>query len=107
MVMFLIKRIVVAGCRNYNDYSDAKEYIDFCIKNIKNKYTLIFISGGCAGADSLGKGMPRKTAMLPNTTLPSGINTENQQDLSETKKWLKSEIMSFVFGTAKAGVQNL
>ena len=79
MVMFLIKRIIVAGCRNYNDYSEAKEYIDFCIKNIKNKYTLIFISGGCAGADSLG----------------------------ETKEWLESEIMSFVFGTAKAGVQNL
>ena len=55
MVMFLIKRIVVAGCRNYNDYSEAKEFIDFCIKNIKNKYTLVFISGGCTGADSLGE----------------------------------------------------
>ena len=55
MVMFLIKKVIVAGCRNYNNYSEAKAYIDFCIKSIKNKYTLVFISGGCAGADSLGE----------------------------------------------------
>lgn len=34
----MIKRVVVAGCRNYKNYSEAKEYIDFCIKNIKNNY---------------------------------------------------------------------
>ena len=51
----MIKRIVVAGCRNYNDYDNAKSYIDMCIKNIKEKYTLIFLSGGCKGADMLGE----------------------------------------------------
>ena len=51
----MIKRVVVAGCRNYKNYNEAKEYIDFCIKNIKNNYNLVFISGGCAGADSLGE----------------------------------------------------
>lgn len=39
----MIKRIVVAGSRDYNNYSDAKEYIDLCISEIKNKYTLIFV----------------------------------------------------------------
>ena len=51
----MIKRIVVAGCRNYNNYNEAKEYIDFCISEIKEKYTLIFVSGGCRGADSIGE----------------------------------------------------
>lgn len=51
----MIKRIVVAGCRYYNDYCEAEKYIDFCINNIKSKYTLIFVSGGCCGADSLGE----------------------------------------------------
>ncbi len=50
-----IKRIVVAGCRNFNDYELAKEYIDFCISEIKKTYELIFISGGCRGADALGE----------------------------------------------------
>lgn len=49
------KRIVVAGCRDYENYTRAKEYIDYCISEIKNKYTLIFVSGGCRGADCLGE----------------------------------------------------
>ena len=51
----MIKRIVVAGCRYYNDYESAKKYIDFCISRIKNEYTLIFVSGCCTGADKLGE----------------------------------------------------
>ena len=38
-----MKRIVVAGCRDYNDYDEAKAYIDICIEKIKSKY------GRCAG----------------------------------------------------------
>ncbi len=49
------KRVVIAGCRDYENYEEAKAYIDYCISEIKNIYTLIFISGGCRGADSLGE----------------------------------------------------
>ena len=55
MVKFMIKRVAVAGCRYYENYDEAKEYIDFCISEIRKKYTLIFVSGGCRGADSLGE----------------------------------------------------
>ncbi len=51
----MIKRIVVAGCRNYKNYNEAKEYIDFCISAIKEKYTLVFVSGSCIGADLIGE----------------------------------------------------
>lgn len=51
----MIKRIVVAGCRNYADYNTAEKYINFCISNIREKYTLVFVSGGCRGADMLGE----------------------------------------------------
>lgn len=51
----MVKRIVVAGCRDYEDYEDAKAYIDSCIKDFKEKYTLVFLSGGCRGADRLGE----------------------------------------------------
>lgn len=51
----LIKRIVVAGCRDYENYNDAKAYIDICIREIKKSHTLIFLSGGCRGADMLGE----------------------------------------------------
>ncbi|MGN0560998.1 MAG: DUF2493 domain-containing protein [Candidatus Fimenecus sp.] len=49
------KRILVAGCREYDNYSDAKAYIEICIKEIRERYTLVFLSGGCRGADRLGE----------------------------------------------------
>ncbi len=51
----MIKRIVVAGCRDYENYAQAKTFIDLCICNIREKYTLIFVSGGCRGADEIGE----------------------------------------------------
>ena len=50
-----MKRIVVAGCRDYNDYDEAKAYIDMCIEKIKSKHEIVFVSGSCRGADRLGE----------------------------------------------------
>ena len=44
------KRVVISGCRNYNNYEEAKEFIDFQISRIRNEYELIFVTGGCCGA---------------------------------------------------------
>lgn len=51
----MILKIVIAGCRNYNNYYEAKEYIDFCIREIKKNNTIVILSGGCKGADMLGE----------------------------------------------------
>lgn len=51
----MIKRIVVAGSRDYSNYQEAKSYIDLCISRIRKEYTLIFVSGACKGADILGE----------------------------------------------------
>ncbi len=49
-------RIVVAGCRYYNNYEEAKQFIDECICEIqKQNRRIIFLSGGCRGADTLGE----------------------------------------------------
>lgn len=56
----MIKRIVVAGCRNYENYADAKVYIEKCIEKIRTKYSLIFLSGGCKGTDMLGERYARE-----------------------------------------------
>ena len=49
------KRIVVAGTRDFEDYDIAREFIDNCIINIKEEFELVFVSGGCRGADMLGE----------------------------------------------------
>lgn len=51
----MLKRIVVAGSRDYNDYAQAEKFIDLCIKDIPEEYKLVFVSGTCRGADKLGE----------------------------------------------------
>lgn len=48
-------KVVVAGCRDFEDYERAKEFITYCIKDVKNKKEIVFLSGGCRGADVLGE----------------------------------------------------
>lgn len=50
-----LKKIVIAGCRYYNNYKEAKEYIDFCISEIRKQYSIVIVSGGCSGADMIGE----------------------------------------------------
>lgn len=42
----MLKRIVIAGCRDYTNYKEAKDYIDFCISEIRKENEIIIISGG-------------------------------------------------------------
>ena len=51
----MIKRVVIAGCRDYNNYDEAKLYIDFCLSNIRKGNNIIIISGCASGADSIGE----------------------------------------------------
>ena len=51
----MIKRVVIAGCRDYNNYDEAKPYIDFCLSNIRKENNIIIVSGGASGADALGQ----------------------------------------------------
>ena len=56
----MCKRIVVAGCRKYNDYENAATFIKECICHIKEDATLIFLSGACSGADQIGEQFARE-----------------------------------------------
>ena len=49
------KRVVIAGCRNYNNYDEAKVYIDFCLSNVRKENDIIIVSGGASGADKMGE----------------------------------------------------
>ncbi len=49
------KRLVVAGCRDYNNYQEAKSFIDSLIINVRKNNEIVVVSGGCKGADMLGE----------------------------------------------------
>lgn len=49
------KRVVIAGCRDYNNYNEAKEYIDYCLSEIRKENEIIIVSGCASGADAIGE----------------------------------------------------
>ena len=51
----MVKRIVIAGCRNYNNYDEAKEFIDSCLIDINKENEIIIVSGCASGADLIGE----------------------------------------------------
>ncbi len=46
-------RVVIAGCRDYDNYEEAKEFISVCLEEIEGE--IIILSGGAKGADALGE----------------------------------------------------
>ena len=51
----MIKRVVIAGCRDYYNYDEAKTYIDFCLSDIRKENNIIIVSGCASGADAMGE----------------------------------------------------
>ena len=49
------KRVVIAGCRHYKNYDEAKPYIDFCLSNIRKENNIVIVSGCASGADAIGE----------------------------------------------------
>ena len=51
----MVKKIVIAGCRDYNNYEEAKLYIDFCLSDILKENNIVIVSGCASGADAIGE----------------------------------------------------
>jgi len=51
----MIKYVVIAGCRDYENYEEAKKYIDICLSDIRKENEIVIVSGCARGADALGE----------------------------------------------------
>ncbi len=51
----MIKRIVVAGSRIFNDYKKFKTQMDSILRFYDKTEEILIISGGCQGTDALGE----------------------------------------------------
>ena len=48
-------RLVVAGCRDFNNYCKLATEINKHLKSLNSDYSIIIVSGGASGADALGE----------------------------------------------------
>ena len=49
------KRVVIAGCRDYTNYDEAKVFIDYYLSDIRKGNKIIIVSGCASGADAIGE----------------------------------------------------
>lgn len=67
---FMKKHLVIAGCRDYNDYQEAKGFIDRMVKEIRKTNEIVVLSGGCRGADALGERYAKENGFEVRHFLP-------------------------------------
>lgn len=48
-------KVIIAGCRYFDDYEMLKEYVDHILQNVTKKGDIEIVSGGAKGADALGE----------------------------------------------------
>ena len=51
----MIKRVVISGCRDYDNYNEAKTCIDYYLTNIRKENEIVILSGCASGADAIGE----------------------------------------------------
>lgn len=49
------KRIVIGGCRDYNNYKNFCQYVDVCLSRIKKENDIVILSGHCSGVDTMAE----------------------------------------------------
>ena len=60
----MVKRIVIAGSRHYSNYEEAREYLDLCLKDIKDGSDIIILSGGARGGDAIGERYAKENGFI-------------------------------------------
>ncbi len=64
------KYVIIAGCRTYSDYQEAKDYILSCLKISETADQITILSGGCKGADCLGERFAKENGFSLERYLP-------------------------------------
>lgn len=51
----MTKRILIGGCRYFNDYRLFCSFVDRCLSRLNLEYELIILSGHCSGTDKMAE----------------------------------------------------
>ena len=60
-------RVIIAGCRDFNDYEMLKEKCDHMLSKKKDTHKVIIVSGHASGADALGERYAKERGFLLET----------------------------------------
>jgi len=100
-----VKRIVICGSREYENYEEARLFLEETIGDA-DKNDVVILSGTCRGADRLGERFAKEKGIPLSIILRNGRNTEEWRDYGEMRKWQNNVTRRSAFGTEKAVVRH-
>ena len=53
-------RIVIGGCRDFEDYSVFEPFVDKCLERLSKEGKVIILSGHCSGVDTMAEHCAKK-----------------------------------------------
>ena len=59
----MIKRVVIGGCRDYNNYNIFKIHVDHLLQNIRNEFSIVIVSGGASGVDAMAERYAKENSL--------------------------------------------
>ena len=97
-----VYRVVVAGCRGYTDYKQAEQFINESLGD-RSPATLVFLSGGCRGADMLGERYAVEHGISVEQYLPNWRRYGRGAGVKRNREMVDScdEVICFWDGTSR------
>ena len=100
----MTKKIVIAGCRDYDNYDEAKRYIDFYLSETRKQNQIIIISGMANGADKIGERYAKENGFKVERYPAEWGKYGKSAGPIRNRQMAEGAILLFVFGTEKARV---
>ena len=103
----MIKRVVISGCRDYNNYNEAKTCIDYYLTNIRKENEIVILSGCASGADAIGERYAKENCLKVEKYPANWKKYGKSAGHKRNEEMAKTAIMCYVFGTGKVKALNL
>ncbi len=94
-------KIVVSGSRDYDNYDEAKSYIEKCIQKT-DVDKVVILSGGCRGADMLGERYAKEKGYTVERVIPEWSKYGKAAGIVRNRKMAEAADLAICFWNGKS-----
>ncbi len=103
----MVKRVVIAGSRNFTDYRLFSSVVDKYLSRIKNEYELIILSGHCVGTDLMAEKYAHKNGFAPEAYPAKWDKYGRSAGPKRNKEMVEKADFAIAFSSGGAGTKSL
>ncbi len=103
----MVKRVVIAGSRNFTDYKLFSSIVDKYLSRIKNEYELIILSGHCVGTDLMAEKYARENRFALEIYPAEWDKYGRSAGPKRNKEMVEKADFAIAFSSGSAGTESL